>query len=357
MAKIAINGIFYNKRLSGIERFAHEITKRLDALASPNEFLLALPPVVQTDIPQFKNIHTVHLFKAPDFIGKIELYLYLYLYLWHTHSLCLDYGNRTPFLGHNIVFLHDIYCRVFPEDFRTAKDKYIMKKTCKMYKRIAKKARLICTVSHFSKKQIMDHYGVPEEKIRVIYNGFEHIHTVSADENILGKLGLNSKEFYFTLGSLSLRKNLKWIMKHAELYPNELFVISGAMLKNVIPPELEKIKLLKNIILAGYLSDGEVKALMQNCKAFVFPSYFEGFGIPPLEALACGAPVIISNAASLPEIYGDCAHYIDPSKPDVDLDALLAEPVSSPAPLFEKYSFDNSAKKLYEILQEIERES
>ena len=353
MAKIAINGLFYSDRLTGIERFAHEITKRLDALASPNEFMLALPPVVQTDIPQFKNIHTVHLFKAPDFIGKIQLYIYLYLYLWRTHSLCLDYGNRTPFLGHNIVFLHDIYCRVFPEDFRTAKDKYIMKKTCRMYKRIAKKARLICTVSHFSKKQIMDYYGVPEEKIRVIYNGFEQIHTVTADESILKKLGLKSKEFYFTLGSLSLRKNLQWIMKHAELYPNELFVISGAMLKNVIPPELEKIKLLKNVVLAGYLSDGEVKALMQNCKAFVFPSYFEGFGIPPLEALACGAPVIVSNAASLPEIYGSCAHYIDPFKPDVDLDALLAEPVSSPVPLFEKYSLDNSAKKLYGLFKEV----
>ena len=353
MAKIAINGLFYSDRLTGIERFAHEITKRLDALASPNEFMLALPPVVQTDIPQFKNIHTVHLFKAPDFIGKIQLYIYLYLYLWRTHSLCLDYGNRTPFLGHNIVFLHDIYCRVFPEDFRTAKDKYIMKKTCKMYERIAKKARIICTVSHFSKKQIMDYYGVPEEKIRVIYNGFEQIHTVTADESILKKLGLKSKEFYFTLGSLSLRKNLQWIMKHAELYPNELFVISGAMLKNVIPPELEKIKLLKNVVLAGYLSDGEVKALMQNCKAFVFPSYFEGFGIPPLEALACGAPVIVSNAASLPEIYGSCAHYIDPFKPDVDLDALLAEPVSSPVPLFEKYSLDNSAKKLYGLFKEV----
>ena len=353
MAKIAINGLFYSNRLTGIERFAHEITKRLDALASPNEFSLILPPTASTEIPLFNNLHIVRLFKTPFFsIKKIKLYLYLLA----NPSVCLDYGNRTPFLGHNIVFLHDIYCRVFPEDFRTAKDKYIMKKTCRMYKRIAKKARLICTVSHFSKKQIMDYYGVPEEKIRVIYNGFEQIHTVSVDENILEKLGLNSKEFYFTLGSLSLRKNLKWIMKHAELYPNELFVISGAMLKNVIPPELEKIKLLKNIILAGYLSDGEVKALMQNCKAFVFPSYFEGFGIPPLEALACGAPVIISNAASLPEIYGSCAHYIDPFKPDVNLEALLAEPVSSPAPLFEKYSFDNSAKKLYAILKEIERE-
>ena len=178
--------------------------------------------------------------------------------------------------------------------------------------------------------------------------------TIQADESVFEKLsGLKNKEFYFTLGSLSLRKNLKWIMEHAELYPNELFVVSGAMLKNVIPPELKKIKLLKNIILAGYLSDGEVKALMQKCKAFVLPSYFEGFGLPPLEALSCRAPVIISNAASLPEIYGDCAHYIDPSTPDVDLDALLAKPVSSPAPLFEKYFLDNSAKKLYAALNSL----
>ena len=352
MANITINGLFYSDRLTGIERFAHEITKRLDALASPNEFSLILPPAASTEIPLFNNLHTVRLFTTPFFsINKIKLYLYLLA----NPSVCLDYGNRTPFLGHNIVFLHDIYCRVFPEDFRTAKDKYIMKKTCKMYERIAKKARLICTVSHFSKKQIMDYYGVPEEKIRVIYSGSNHMDTIQADESVFEKLsGLKNKEFYFTLGSLSLRKNLKWIMEHAELYPNELFVVSGAMLKNVIPPELEKIKLLKNIILAGYLSDGEVKALMQKCKAFVLPSYFEGFGLPPLEALSCGAPVIISNAASLPEIYGDCAHYIDPFKPDVDLDALLAEPVSSPAPLFKKYSLDNSAKKLYEILKEIE---
>ena len=351
MANIAINGFFYSDRLTGIERFAHEITKRLDALASPKEFTLILPPATSSDIPEFNNLHTVRLFKTPFFsIKKIKFYLYLLA----NPSVCLDYGNRTPFLGHNIVFLHDIYCRVFPEDFRTAKDTYIMKKTCRMYKRIAKKARLICTVSHFSKKQIMDYYGVPEEKIRVIYSGSNHMDTIRADESVFKRLGeLKNGEFYFTLGSLSLRKNLQWIMQHAELYPDELFVISGAMLKNVIPPELEKIKLLKNIILAGYLSDGEVKALMQKCKAFVFPSYFEGFGLPPLEALACGASVIISNAASLPEIYGNCAHYIDPFKPDVDLSSLLAQPTEAPDKILAAYTYENAAKKLYAALDSL----
>lgn len=354
MAKITISGLFYSDKLTGIERFAHEITRRLDALASPNEFTLVLPPNMPDDIPPFKNLRTVRLFKTPGAaVKKIKLYLYLLF----NPSVCLDFGNRTPFFGCNIVFLHDIYCRVFPEDFRSAKDRRIMKKSCRMYKRIAKKARLICTVSEFSKKQIMDYYGVPEEKIRVIYNGFEHINSISADNGIFTRLsGLKKKEFYFTLGSLSLRKNLKWIADHAELYPNETFVVSGTLLKNFIPPELQKLQRLSNVILAGYLSDGEVKALMQTCKAFVLPSYFEGFGIPPLEALACGAPIIISNAASLPEIYGKCAHYIDPSKPDVDLDALLKEPVAAPDPLFEKYSFDRSAKQLFELLQTVQNE-
>ncbi len=354
MAKITISGLFYSDKLTGIERFAHEITWRLDALASPNEFTLVLPPNMPDDIPPFKNLRTVRLFKTPAAaLKKIKLYLYLLF----NPSVCLDYGNRTPFFGRNIVFLHDIYCRVFPEDFRSAKDRRTMCKACRMYARIAKNARVICTVSEFSKKQIMEYYGVPGEKIRVIYSGSNHINSIVPDNGIIERLGgLKEKEFYFTLGSLSLRKNLKWIADHAELYPHETFVISGTLFKNFIPPELQKLQTLSNVILVGYLSDGEVKALMQKCKAFVLPSYFEGFGLPPLEALACGAPVIVSNAASLPEIYGKCAHYIDPSQPDVDLDALLKEPVEPPAPLFEKYSLDNSAKQLFELLQTVEKE-
>ena len=117
-----------------------------------------------------------------------------------------------------------------------------------------------------------------------------------------------------------MRKNLKWIADHAELYPNETVVVSGTLLKNFIPPKRQKLQRLSNVILAGYLSDGEVKALMQTCKTFVLPSYFEGFGIPPLEALACGA--LLSNVASL----------------------------------FEKYSSARSAKQLFELLQTIKNE-
>lgn len=355
MTEILINGNFLCRNLTGIERFAWEICKRIDSLLNSSDRVSMLVPANASNIPSYAHIAVVRSDK--EIHGFSAWDLGVFAKACRSRNACaLSFSNTAPFgKTCGIAFIHDVYAKDFPNDFKSLYDKLIGAYSRLNYYNICKNARLICTVSNFSKKQIMDYYGVAEEKIRVIYNGFEHIHTVNADESILEKIELRGRKFYFTLGSLSLRKNLQWIMKHAELYPNELFVISGAMLKNVVPSELEKIKLLKNIILAGYLSDGEVKTLMQNCKAFVFPSYFEGFGIPPLEALACGAPIIVSNAASLPEIYGSCAHYIDPFKPNVDLEALLAEPVSSPVPLFEKYSFDNSAKKLYEILKEIGR--
>jgi glycosyltransferase involved in cell wall biosynthesis len=351
MTNVTISGIFYDHKLTGIERFAHEITVRLDKLCSQGELTVLLPPDISDNSIRFLNIHTIQLLKTP---GRQFYNLKLAFYILLHHSYCIDYGNNTPIFGHGLVFLHDIYCRVFPEDFRTAEDRKTMEKTCRMYERIARKAHTICTVSEFSKQQIMQYYNVPSEKIHIIYDGADYMNALQPDEGIFEKFPVLMKQpFYFTLGSLSLRKNLKWIADHAELNPDELFIISGTALKNVIPPELEKLRTLKNVIFTGYLSDGEVKALMQKCKAFVFPSYFEGFGLPPLEALACGAQIIISNAASLPEIYGKCAHYIDPFNPDIDLDRLLAEPVDSPAPLFEKYSLDRSAAQLYELLKKI----
>ncbi|MBQ2549528.1 MAG: glycosyltransferase [Treponema sp.] len=112
---------------------------------------------------------------------------------------------------------------------------------------------------------------------------------------------------------------------------------------------------LKNVIMTGYLNDGEVKSLLSRCKAFVLPSYFEGFGLPPLEALSCGAKIIISNRTSLPEIYKNCAYYIDPDNPDVNLEKLLDQPVEDPSALLERFTLENTAKRLYEIVKDVNK--
>ena len=180
-----------------------------------------------------------------------------------------------------------------------------MKPTWKsMYQR-KKHAKKIITVSDFSRQQISKVYGIDPKTIQIIYNGWEHIKNIESDSSILQKYPeLKPKKFYFTLGSLQKRKNLKWIADYASEHADELFAISGKAISGMVSDDIKALQTLKNVILVGYVSDEQVKALMESCKAFIFPSYYEGFGIPPLEAISCGAPVIISRAASLPELYG-----------------------------------------------------
>jgi glycosyltransferase involved in cell wall biosynthesis len=353
MRPIIINGFFLDRRQTGIERFSTEITKYIDTICKPNEISVVIPPNGVKNNIQFKNISYIRL--SPSKKGRRQWKrIKLQHLLIKNNALSLNYDNTCTILYPGVVFIHDIYCRQFPHDFKTGHDKLTMRRTRLHYWWIIRFAKAVCTVSEYSKTQISKYYGIKPEKIRVIYDSAEYMKNVIPDSAVFIHYPvLLSNSFYFTLGSLSLRKNLKWIVNHAELYPEELFVVSGAALQNVVPPELEKLRNLPNIICTGYLSDGEIKALMQKCKAFIFPSYFEGFGLPPLEALYCGAQIIISNASCLPEIYGDCAHYIDPSDPNVNLDKLLCKQVASPEKLFQKYSLKQSAHKLYKLLKEL----
>ena len=108
---------------------------------------------------------------------------------------------------------------------------------------------------------------------------------------------------------------------------------------------------LPNVLYLGYVSDGAAKALMAHCKAFLFPTLYEGFGIPPLEAAACGAPqIIVSDTPCMREVYGPCAAYIDLTANPGDVDDVT--PATAPtAALLEKYSWDKSAERLLQILE------
>ncbi len=107
-----------------------------------------------------------------------------------------------------------------------------------------------------------------------------------------------------------------------------------------------------NLLFTGYLTDGEVKSLMTHCRAFIHPAIYEGFGIPPLEAMSCGAEVIVSTATCLPEIYGKAAHYIDPYNYEVDLENLLKEPVAPRDAVLERFDWQREAEKLLRLLRE-----
>jgi glycosyltransferase involved in cell wall biosynthesis len=346
---ILINGYFFCRRLTGIERYAYEITSRLDKLCKPDEIAIIIPADA-VNIPEYGNIRIIRYGKTIQHILWQMMTLQWFL-VTHRKYIVLEFGNTALPFAPGIVFLHDIYCEFFPGDFITLKDKIIRLYNKLQYRLIAKKARRIATVSYFTKNQIVQNYHINPDRITVIYSSWNHFRNIEADYSVLNDFPALAKPFYFSLGSLSKRKNIRWIIEYARKNTDSIFAISGVSLPTTKADELDN-SIPHNIILLGYLDDSRVKALMTQCKAFILPSYYEGFGLTPLEALSCGAQIIIAKAASLPEIYGSTAHYIDPFNTDVELDALLCEPVEKPDAILAKYSYDTSARMVYNLIQE-----
>jgi glycosyltransferase involved in cell wall biosynthesis len=351
---ILINGYFLCRRLTGIERYAFEITKRLDELISPDEIAIIIPGDSRHKtimVPSYKNIRIIRHSRMKPHILWQMFTLQFYL-LFHRKYIILDFGNTALPFSPGIVFLHDIYCEFFREDFTGFRDKIVRFYNRRQYALIAKKSKKIVTVSNFSKNQIVQYCRAKPEKISVIYSSWFHFKTIEPDYSILKDFPVLSKPFYFSLGSLSKRKNIKWIVEYAQKHPADIFAISGDTLPTASAADFSVSK-PDNIILLGYLDDSKVKALMEKCKAFILPSYYEGFGLTPLEALSCGAKVIVAKAASLPEVYGKTAHYIDPFNTDIDLDELLKQPVESPDEILSKYSYDTAAEQVYNIIKRL----
>jgi len=347
--KILINGDFLCRRLTGIERYAYEITIRLDKISKPDEIAIIVPNNAE-NVPVFSNLKLIrHKKNIKSHLWWQMLNLQWFL-VNHREYTILEFGNTALPFAPGIVFLHDIYCEFFPEDFTSKRDKIIRAYNRWQYRLIAKKAKQIATVSFFTKNQIVQTYHINPDKINVIYSSWNHFRNIMADPSIFNDFPVLSKPFYFLLGSLSRRKNIKWIIEYAKKKPDSIFAISGVSLPTVKADELDN-SIPQNIILLGYLDDAKVKALMTQCKAFILPSYYEGFGLTPLEALSCGVQIIVAKAASLPEIYGNTAHYIDPFNTDVDLDALICEPVERPDAILAKYSYDTSAEKVYALIK------
>ncbi|MCL2066585.1 MAG: glycosyltransferase family 4 protein [Treponema sp.] len=352
--KILINGYFFVRNITGIERYAFEITRRLDQLCRPDELAIILPGNFykkNITMPAYKNIRVILFGKIIPHILWQMLIVQFFL-LTHRQYIILDFGNTCLPFTPGIVFLHDIYCELFPEDFTGFRDKIVRLYNRWQYRLIAKRAKKIVTVSNFSKDQIVRFIRANPDKISVIYSSWSHFNNISADYSVYDEFPFLSNPFYFSLGSISKRKNLNWIIGYAGKHLDDLFVISGMKQPTAAAPHLTNPS-TPNVIFLGFLDDSKIKALMEKCKAFILPSYYEGFGLTPMEALSCGAKIVISNVSSLPEIYGNSAHYIDPFNTDINLEQLLLEPVGQPENILKKYSYDISSEKVYHLIKEV----
>lgn len=343
-SKIIINGRFLTQKLTGVQRYALEVTKALDTLVSqlsiPIELVL---PQVDSNIklPELKNIKIVQIgTKQGIKWEQLELNKYLY----KNKALGIHLCNSVPlFFPKGICCVHDITYKVNPQ-FITTKHLALAKKWHLIqYKAAIKKSLFVTTVSEYSRQEIIREYKINPSKISVAYNGWQHFDTnIDGDDSLSAFPKLKDNEYYFSLATMAKNKNFPWIVQAARNNPESLFAVAGnlniSQLGNNLGDDIPS-----NLITLGYISDNDAKILMKHCKAFLFPSFYEGFGIPPLEAMAMGAPVICSNAACLPEVFMDCVHYIDPYKESPDLTSLLKEKIADPSKVLETYDWKKTA--------------
>lgn len=345
--KFLIDGRFLASMSTGVDRYADQILKELDKICMDLD-LSILVPANAKEIPKYRNIRGI-VMKKTRFWTQLVFGTYAAFHRMIPVNLCNEVSVIAP---KGIVCLHDVCyaetVEIFPyvNDFPKEEREWFLK----IYKRICKKAKRIITVSEFSKCRIQELLGVASEKITVIGNGWQHFDIVVPDETVfIRNPQLVKGEYFFTLTSANRNKNLEWVIKAAEVNADQQFVVAGKNLDRLVD-----FSRYPNVIYVGYASDGEAKALMQHCRAFLFPSYYEGFGIPPLEALSTGTRIVVSKEASLPEIFGDTAYYIHPDHPSVDFSELLKESVAAPDLVLAKYSWKNAAEKLYRLLKSFE---
>lgn len=232
---------------------------------------------------------------------------------------------------------------------------------------LVSRARAILTISEFSKQRILHHCPSAEDKVHVTLlaadSRFQPVAQYDINEAI-SQMGIPSPHYMVALGSLEPRKNLKtllqaWHRIHSKLPTDVWLVLAGAKGKSLIFGDQSFDDLPPRVHLTGHVPDELLPALYSGAMASVYLSYYEGFGLPPLEAMSCGTPVLTSNTSSLPEVVGDAALLVDPL--DVEAvgfnlvrlveDSDLRETLSHKGLVQAKhFNWDETAQQTWEVL-------
>lgn len=304
--KIYINGRFLTQRITGVQRYALEITRALDSLISDDknlqkhEYIVIAPKKVLYSI-KLNNIQVVQ-----KGVLKGHLWEQLELPIYSQDGFLMNFCNCAPLLKRNqTVTIHDAAVSAMPHTFSLAFRTWYKL----MFMWLGRSLKHIFTVSEFSKKELHKYYSITLSKISVTYNGINHIKRLKADEGIIARESLKDKKYVLAVSSMNPSKNFPLVLDVARLMPDVEFIIAGG--SNVKVFKSAGLDVPQNARLIGYVSDEELMALYRHASVFVYPSLYEGFGIPPLEAMMCGCPAIVSDIEVFHEVYGDSVEYCD----------------------------------------------
>lgn len=364
-----------HKRIDGTRIYIYNLLERFGKVAPDTLFYIYLKGDLNPDL-KFK--------KYPNYLFRNGNFPFFWTQLKLPKLLKKDMPNVLWMPLHNIpiwkpkgmktvITIHDLAFKLFPDLF-PPKDLFLLNRLTAM---AVKKADRIIAVSHSTARDLTEVYGVPSHKIRVIYHGYNEklFHLPSNAEksqipSVKNKYRIpKNAKYLIYVGAIQPRKNLGILvsaferLKTLHSFRDWKLVLAGADawmvddLKKQIANSIWK----KDIITTGNFAISDLPYLLWGAEIFVFPSLYEGFGIPILEAMACGVPVVTAKNSSLVEVAGNNAIYFDAGRID-DLAASIKELHSSPEKRKElieggldwvkRFSWDETAKKTYEFLVE-----
>lgn len=322
--KIAIDATIIRKENTGTGFYIINLINGLAKIKDGNDYYIFMNNELSKEFFNFEN-NNFHIINK-NFKNRIFRVIWqFFLFPFELKKLkvrVLHSPNYiTPLfkLGFKvIVTIHDLTFYLFPEKFTVTK-RLLFKYMLPLFIKISDK---IIAVSNNTKKDILKFFKISERKVIVTFESYPEYYTYnndSNDQNILIKYGIGSKYLLF-VGMIEPRKNILSILKSFKEIDSDLeldLVIAGKKGWYYREIELYLEKLLRigiknKIIFTGYVSEPELKYLYQNAFIFIYPSIYEGFGLPPLQAMACKVPVITSNLSSLPEVVGNAAIMVNP---------------------------------------------
>jgi len=307
---------------AGKEQSLFNIVKSLAAVDGENEYILYFRHPVQTKI-DYPQSWEVRAFKLPTPFWQIRVLLDMW-FITRPRLLfvpCVYLLPAIKFFIPTVVMLHDLTAFI-PGIQGTHESHLVLKE--KLFVQLAlQKSRAVISVSENTKKDCLQYFKVKSEKIKVIYPGNkEQLHPISdeaAINDVLKKNGLPEK-FLLSVSTLEPRKNIVNMIKAYQEYDAEaagtcpplLVVGKKGWYYEEFFQLVTDLKLEDKVIFTGFLPEEILPVLYSRATLVLYPSLYEGFGSPVLEAMSCGAPVITSNNSSLPEVAGDAALMIDP---------------------------------------------
>ncbi len=318
---IYINGRFLTQNRTGVQRYSREVVRAIDRLLQQTDYaplrwetkwVLLAPPGASCDI----DLEQIEFRTIGKGDGHLWEQTYLARHSW-SGRLLSPASSGPVWHPRQIVVLHDAGIYNAPAGYSRR-----YRTLHKILDRLLARRARIATVSSFSQNELALCLDIREDDILLAPNGTEHLRMVSPDETIVQRLKLDPGKFFVTLGLSTANKNVSLAIEAFRRLnrPDTKLVVIGKGSSRVFGSQ--KLPAIPGVLFTGRLTDEEVTGLLRSAAALLFPSRYEGFGIPSLEAMLQGCPVIASTAPGLMEVCGDAALHFHPDNVEMLQDQM-----------------------------------